>query len=98
MVLNRKLVVLLGVTQEEISKINTGIGVVEGEPPLSCAKKILDLLVERPAATDLELMRSLGPRDVIANLVVVRFVVPGPTSSGVFSAGTATQDKLPESG
>src|SRR6476646_10142970 len=90
-VLNRKLVIGIGVTQKEIREVNPGVGIVEGERPLSCAEEILDLLVDRPAAAHLELMRSLAPGDVIANLVVVRFVVPGPTSSGVVRAGTATQ-------
>ena len=90
-VLNRKLVIRLSVTQQEIGKVNPGIVIVEGEEALGLTEQILDLLIKGPAGAHLELMRSLGPGNVVANLVIVRLVVPGPTGRGVFGAGTAIQ-------
>ena len=86
-VLNRKLVIGLSVTQQEIGKVNPGVVTVEGEEALGLTEQILDLLINRPAAAELELMRSLGPGNVVTNLVVVRLVVPGPAGRGVFGAG-----------
>src|SRR5207245_2487433 len=90
-VLNRKLVIRLGVTQQEIRKVNPGVVIVEGEEALSLTEQILDLLIQRPTGTHLELVRSLGPGNVVANLVIVRLVVPGPAGRGVFGAGFAIQ-------
>ena len=62
------------------------------KPILAClAEQVLNLLVQRPAAAHLELMRALGPGDVVADLVVIRLVVPGPTGDFEVRPAVAAQ-------
>ena len=90
-ILNREFGVVLRVTEQEISEVNPSVGVVEGEETLGLTEQVLYLFVNCPAATDLELMRSLGPGNIVANLVIVSFVVPWPTRGRVVGAGRTAQ-------
>ena len=58
---------------------------IELEVAFRVRECVLGLLVDCPAKAKLQLMRSLGPRDVIAELVIVRFVDPGRPVCGVVS-------------
>jgi len=63
MILDGEFGVVLGQTEKEITKAVARICTVtvgEAERPLRRAEKILDLLVDSPAPTKSELVRSLG--------------------------------------
>jgi len=61
----------VGVAEQIIGKVVPGIEAIEDKLALSHLKPILDLLVEHPAAADLELVPSPGPGNIIPKLVVV---------------------------
>src|SRR5713101_8367071 len=63
----------------------------KAESTLGLTKQILDFLVESPASTYLELVRSLGPRNIVANLVVVGLIDPRPTRYFKVCAGGTVQ-------
>ena len=76
-VLDRVLGIRVSVAQKEIGKVISGVEAVETEVALSAGEQVLDLLVQRPAAAKFKLVRSLGPRNIIPELVIVRDVDPG---------------------
>src|SRR5712675_727860 len=80
-VLHGEFLVRLGVSEQEVSKVVTGKGAVKIKTALGLTEQILDLLVERPAKAELELVGALGPREIIANLVVISLVPPRPTGN-----------------
>src|SRR5262249_51508119 len=55
------------------------------------AEQVLDFLVECPAESEAKLMRSLGPGQVVADLVVVGFVDPRPAGDFKVRSGAAVQ-------
>src|SRR5713226_4058893 len=65
-IFNGVLGVRIGVTQKEVGKVIPGVETVETEIALGLGEQILDLFVKRPTAAKLQLVLSLGPRDVIA--------------------------------
>ena len=69
----------------------TGSRSVKSEATLGFGKVVLHLLVERPAKSKLELMCSLYPGQIIANLIVIRGVVPRQPVHAVVSVGTPGQ-------
>src|SRR5580692_1703014 len=85
MVLHGQLLISIGIPEQEISVAVSGESAVEIVSALGLTEQILDLLVKCPAATKLKLMGSLGPGDVVANLVVIGLVVPWP--AGHFELG-----------
>ena len=89
--LSRVFGVLLGITEQEIRKVITAETSVEIEVPFGIGKSILALLVERPTDPKLQLVRSLGPGNIIANLVVVRLVDPRRPVGGVVGSSRAIQ-------
>src|SRR5258707_264204 len=91
MVLHSKFLIRLGISEEEVSKVVTSKGPVKVESTLRLTEQILNLLVDRPAKSELELVGSLGPREIVANLVVVGFVSPRPTGNLELRAGGPLQ-------
>ncbi len=91
MVLYREFLVLFGVAEQEVSEVVAGERAVKGVAALSLTEQVLDLLIESPTAAELDLMSTLGQRDVIADLVVIGFVVPRPAGNFKFGAGRAGQ-------
>src|SRR5450432_3058529 len=81
--LDRCLVVAIGVTEQIIGEVGSGIEAVEDKYTLGYLKPILYFLIKHPAAAYLELMPPLSPRNVITRLVVVRGVVPRGHAGGV---------------
>ena len=91
MVLNGQLLIGVGQSQQETGEAVSAGGVgraggsagsegaVETKAALGLTEEVLDLLINGPACTELQLMCSLGQRDVVANLVVISLVVPRPT-------------------
>src|SRR5450755_2974733 len=79
MILHREFAVRVAITEQEIREVVAGVLAIEVEGALCIAEQILDFLIEGPAASNFELVRALGPGDVVAYLVIVRFVVPRPT-------------------
>src|SRR5205807_5240141 len=77
--LNGQLVVAICPAQQVVSEIVAGICVVEGIRALCSTEQVLNLLVECPASTDLELVGALRPGDVVPNLVIVGLISPRPT-------------------
>src|SRR5580692_12701986 len=61
--------------------------VIEAETTLRLTEQVLGLLVKRPAPAEFELVGPMRPRDVVADLVVIRLVVPRP--AGDFKLRTA---------
>src|ERR1700704_5362697 len=86
-VLQGEFLVRLGVYEEEVSKVVTGKGAVKIKTALGLTEQILDLLIERPAKAELKLVGSLGPREIVADLVVVSLVPPRPTRDLKMCAG-----------
>ena len=89
MVLDGKLLITGGGAKQEISEAISRVEgrtiscvaliiTLEGEGALGRSEKVLNLLVEGPAPAEFELVRAFRPGDVIANLVVVGLVDPGP--------------------
>src|SRR5579864_1394525 len=78
-VLDGQFVVARSGAQQEISKVISGEVVVERERTLCVTKQVLNLFVEGPTPTHLELVCALGPGKVIADLIIDRLVVPWPT-------------------
>src|SRR6266567_1648238 len=78
-ILHSELVVAARLAEEEIGEVQPGKATAEAERALRIAKQVLGLLIDRPTATHLELVRTLGPGHVVAELVIVRLVVPRPT-------------------
>ena len=66
-------------------------GAVEAEAALGLAEEVLNLLVDGPASAELQLMGSLGQRDVVADLVVIGLVVPRPAGDFEVRADAAAQ-------
>ncbi len=82
MVLDGKLVITGGGAKQEVSEAvsgeTLGIRTLERECSLGRSEKVLDFLVARPASADLQLVRTFGPGDVVADLVTVSAVDPRP--------------------
>ena len=89
--LDRCLVVVVGVTKQIIGEVVSGIEAAEDKCTLGLLKPILDLLIKHQAATHLELMPSLGPRNVITKLVVIRGVVPRGNTGSVIRSRAPNQ-------
>src|SRR5579872_1224131 len=96
--------VLLGETHEVVSEVEsarqrwgryasrrTGERPVKLEVALRVRERVLPLLVNRPAKAELQLMGALGPRDVVAELVVIGFVYPRCPVGTVLTAGDTCQ-------
>jgi len=81
-VLDGKLVITGGGAKQEVSEAvsgeTLGIRTLERECSLGRPEKVLDFLVSRPASADLQLVRTFGPGDVVADLVTVSAVDPRP--------------------
>src|SRR5882757_9673463 len=74
--LHRILLILLGITEEVVGKIIACEGPVELERALRISKVILNLFVDRPTETKLELVRALRQGNIVSELVVVRLIDP----------------------
>ena len=68
--------VVLRIAENEVRVIKAGSRSVETKTTLSFGKVVLHLLVNGPAATDLELVRTSGPREVVPNLIIIGSIVP----------------------
>src|SRR6202021_2892033 len=85
--------IALGIAKEEIGEVIAGESTVKAETALGLTEQILGLLVKSPAPTELELVSAVGPRDVIADLVVVGLIFPRPAGNLEFRAsGTGQVD------
>src|SRR6185295_3274067 len=60
-VLQRSFIVALGITEQEVSEAVSCVTAIEAEVALRVDEDVLDLLVQCPASTKLELMSTLGP-------------------------------------
>src|SRR5262245_63846423 len=90
----RVLLVLLRVAEQEIGKVAARKRTVKSKPALGIGEVVLNLLVDGPACAELELMRAFGPGNIVANLVIVRRVVPRLPVDGVVRAvGSAQVDR-----
>ena len=76
-VLYREFLIALGVAEQEVGEVVAGEGAVKVEATLGLTEQILRLLVERPAKAEFQLVRALGPRQVVAELIVVGLFVHG---------------------
>src|ERR1700727_216751 len=81
----------LRVAEKEVSIVVTGKRTVEVKVALGVGESILNLGIQRPAESELQLVRALGPREVVANLVIVRVVVPGSPVRCVVRARNSVQ-------
>src|SRR4051812_22761763 len=82
-------VVLLRVAEKEIGEVTSAVysfriaprrrseRAIKGKSTLGCRKIILDLFVDSPACAKPELVSSLGPGDIVPNLIVIGCVNPG---------------------
>ena len=89
--MHSEFVVAAGLAEKEIGEVQPGIATAEVKRALRVAKQVLDLLIDRPAATKLNLVRTLGPGDVVADLVIVRLVDPRPAVVSEHRARRALQ-------
>ena len=89
--LHRILGIILGVAEQEVGKVIARVEAVEAEVTLGVGEGVLPLAVKRPAKPKLQLMRALGPGNVIADLVIVRFVIPRRPVGGVVGSRAATE-------
>jgi hypothetical protein len=71
------LLILIRGAKQEIGKVPPAVLAVELELPLCVREVVLQLLVNGKAPAHLQLVRSFGPRHIIANLIVVGRIVPG---------------------
>ena len=97
MVLHREFVVALRQTEEQIGKAIASVRPIvtrKAECTLSRAEQVLDFLVDCPAAAKLKLMRAVGPGNIVADLVVVRFVHPGPAGDLEVRAALAVEGNV----
>ena len=78
-VLHGQFVVTFRVAEEEICEVIAGECTVEIERTLRCTEEILHFFVQCPACTNLDLVRPFGPGYVVAELIVIRLIVPRPT-------------------
>ena len=88
LVLHRQFVVALGIAEQKIGQVvawftlgtaGSGKRPVKVKRALRGAEQILYFFVDGPASAELELMSSLGQRNIIADLVIVSLVAPRPT-------------------
>src|SRR5438309_1916559 len=86
-VLNSKLRIALGITEQVICKVVAGEGAVKAVCTLGRPEQVLDLFVNRPASSHLELVRTFGPGDIVADLVIVCLVLPRPARDFKVRAG-----------
>src|ERR1700747_2131548 len=91
LILDCKLLILLRVAEKIVGEVIASECPVKGKAALGLSKQILNLLVESPASTNLELVRSLSPRNVVADLVVVGLIDPRPARDFKFRAGRPGQ-------
>src|SRR5713101_5121497 len=91
LILDCKFLIRLRISKDEVREVVASEGTVKAESTLGLTKQILDFLVESPASTYLELVRSLGPRNIVANLVVVGLIDPRPTRYFKVCAGGTVQ-------
>src|SRR5262245_49142736 len=68
-ILHRQFGVTLGIAEQEVSEIAPGEGAVEVEGTLGLTEQVLHFFVERPASSDLQLVRASGPGKVVPDLV-----------------------------
>src|SRR4029077_20652195 len=64
---------------------------VKVEGPLGRTEQVLNLLIDRPTRAELELVRSLGERYVVADLVIVSLVLPRPARDFKMGVNPAVQ-------
>ncbi len=83
--------IVLCVAKEVVREVVPGERTVERVIALGVLEPVLGLLVEKPAATHLELMAPLGPRHIVANLITVGHVVPWHPVHGVVRAGGTSE-------
>src|SRR6185312_273817 len=74
--LNGIFAVALRVAKQIVSKGVARELSVEGKVTLRVSESILGFLVDCPTGAHFDLVRTLGPGDVIAQLIVIRFIVP----------------------
>ena len=89
--LSRVFGVLLRITEQEIREVIPAETSVEIEVSFGIGKGILALFIERPTGPELQLVRSLGQGNIIANLVVVRLVNPRRPVGSVVGSSHAIQ-------
>ena len=97
------LTVVLSVAEDEVGIVQSALRIsrasasrcrgrsVKSEAALRFRKVVLDLFVDCPAKPELELVRAFGPGQIIADLIVIRGVVPRHPIDGVVGVGAPGQ-------
>src|SRR5581483_1064620 len=88
---DRVLRILLGIPEKEVGKVIAGIVAIKVKLPLGISEIILDLLIKSPAPSELELMRAFCPGNIVAKLIIVRFINPWRPVGCVVCASAAIQ-------
>src|ERR1700694_40314 len=89
MILHCEFTVRVAIAEQEIREVVASVLAIEVERALGITEQVLDFLIEGPASSNFELMRALGPGDVVAYLIIVCLVVPRPTGDVIIrSCGT----------
>src|SRR5271155_4430135 len=89
--LDRVLGVLLSVAEQEIGKVIASESAIKVKVSLGIGEGILSLLIDRPACAHSDLVRALGPGNIIAELIIIRLVIPRSPVGGVVGASASVQ-------
>src|SRR5580692_8729963 len=92
--LDRVLGVLLSVAEQEIGKVIASESAIKVEVSLGIGESILCFLVDRPACAHSDLVRALSPGNIVAELIVIRLVIPrGPVGSVIGASASVQIDR-----